>query len=130
LIVLDASAVVELVLKTDLGSKVAERVRAPQESLHAPHLLDVEVAQVLRRFVLRGLVEEERAAEALLDLRDLDVTRYPHDVLLPRMWQLRENFSAYDAAYLALAESLDALLLTTDQRLSRAGGHGANVAVL
>ena len=109
---------------------VAERVRAPQESLHAPHLLDVEVAQVLRRFVLRGLVEEERAAEALLDLRDLDVTRYPHDVLLPRMWQLRENFSAYDAAYLALAESLDALLLTTDQRLSRAGGHGANVAVL
>ena len=117
MIVLDASAILELLLVTDLGRRVAERIAPPQETLHVPHLIDLEVAQVLRRYVSRGQIAEERARQALDDLRDLDLSRYPHDVLLGRIWELRQNASAYDAAYLALAEALGAPLLTSDARL-------------
>ncbi len=117
MIVLDASAVLELLLITDKGGRVAQRIGAPEETLHAPHLIDLEVAQVLRRYVNRRQLDEVRAAEALGDLRDLDLSRYPHDVLLGRIWELRHNASAYDAAYVALAEALDAPLLTSDARL-------------
>jgi predicted nucleic acid-binding protein len=116
-IVLDASAVLELLLGTDKGDRLAERIAPPQETLHAPHLIDLEVAQVLRRYVGRRQLDEARAAQALDDLRDLDLNRYPHDVLLGRIWELRHNASAYDAAYLALAEALGAPLLTSDARL-------------
>jgi predicted nucleic acid-binding protein len=116
-IVLDASAVLELLLVTEKGRSVAERITPPQETLHAPHLIDLEVAQVLRRYVARGQLDEVRARQAIDDLRDLDLNRYPHDVLLDRIWELRHNASAYDAAYLALAEALDAPLLTSDARL-------------
>ncbi len=117
MIVLDASAVLELLLVTDKGRRVAERIAAPDETLHAPHLLDLEVAQVLRRYVARRQLDEIRASQALDDLRDLDLNRYPHDVLLGRIWELRHNASAYDAAYLALAEALGAPLLSSDVRL-------------
>ncbi len=118
MIVLDASALLELLLVTDTGRRVAERIRAPQETLHAPHLIDLEVAQVLRRYVLRRQIDEARASEALGDLRDLDLNRYPHDLLLERIWALRHNASAYDAAYIALAEALGAPLLTSDARMA------------
>ncbi len=117
MIVLDASAVLELLLATEKGRAVAERIADPQETLHAPDLIDLEVAQVLRRYVARRQLDEQRSREALDDLRDLDLNRYPHDVLLDRIWELRLNTSVYDAAYLALAEALAAPLLTSDTRL-------------
>lgn len=90
---------------------------APGETLHAPHLLDVEVAQVLRRYVRSKDILPERGAEALADLASLPINRYPYFVLLPRIWQLRHNLTAYDAAYVALAEALDATLVTRDRAL-------------
>jgi predicted nucleic acid-binding protein len=128
-IVLDASAVVELVLGSPRGATVRARVEHPDESLHAPHLLDVEVASVLRRYQLSGELSAEDGREALADLAGLDIARYPHDLLLPRVWELRTSVTAYDAVYLALAELLGAPLLTLDRRLARARGHGARVEV-
>jgi predicted nucleic acid-binding protein len=129
-IVLDASAVLELLLGTPAGARVVRRIEAPAETLHAPHLVDLEVAQVLRRFQREGEIDEARGRGALEVLRDLDVARYPHDVLLPRIWQLRDVVTAYDAAYLALAEALAAPLLTADVKLARARGHRARVELL
>jgi predicted nucleic acid-binding protein len=129
MIVLDASAAVEVLLRTAAGAPLAERLLAPEVSLHAPHLLDVEVAQVLRRFSARGELDPERGREALQDLADLPLERYPHDLLLPRAWELRDNLTAYDAVYVALAEILGATLLTTDGRIARAPGHSARVEV-
>lgn len=130
MIVLDASAAVEFLLRTEAGIALTGRLLAPETSLHAPYLLDVEVAQVLRRFSLRGEIEPDRARQALEDLADLPVERYPHEILLPRIWALRENLTAYDAAYVALAEVLGATLLTRDARISRASGHHARVEVV
>ncbi len=130
MIVLDASALLELLLVTDKGGEVAERIAAPEETLHAPHLVDLEVAQVLRRYVARRQLDEVRASQALEDLRDLDLNRYPHDVLLGRIWELRQNASAYDAAYLALAEALGAPLLTSDARLREMPDARAHIEVL
>ena len=130
MIVLDASAAVEWLLQTAVGMKVDRRILAPGERLHAPHLLDVEVAQALRRFVAIGGLTSRRAQEALDDLLDLSITRYPHDVLLDRIWVLRENLTAYDAAYVALAEALDATLVTCDRKISGASGHRARVEVI
>lgn len=127
MIVVDASAAVEVLLGTPPGANAAERISAPAESLHAPHLIDAEVAQVLRRFAARGDITPERGAEALADLADMPLERYPHTVLLPRAWELRANLSAYDAMYVALAEALDATLLTGDRRLAAAPGHRARV---
>jgi len=128
-IVLDASAAVEWLLQTSAGRQIEKRIFSRNESLHAPHLLDLEVGQVLRRLVRETSVSAERADEAMRDLLDLRVTRYPHFVLLPRIWQLRHNLSAYDAAYVALAEELGATFITRDARLAAASGHSARVEV-
>ena len=127
MIVIDASAAIELLLGTKIGAAVETRLFSAPEELHAPHLVDVEVAHVIRRWLLRGLIDEARARSALNDLRVLPVIRYGHEILLPRIWQLRNNLSAYDAAYVALAELLDVPLLTCDRRLATASGHGARV---
>lgn len=129
MIVLDASAAVEVLLQTAAGAPVTERLFEAGVSLHAPHLLDLETAQILRRFVRRGELTSDRARQALEDLADLPVERYAHDFLLPRVWSLRQNLTAYDAIYVALAEVLDATLLTRDARISRAPGHGVRVEV-
>jgi len=129
-IVVDASAVLECLLQTPLGGRVEARVFAPRETLHAPHLLDLEIAQVLRRFTAAGTITARRGEEALEDLADLTIHRYPHAPLLSRIWELRGPLTAYDAAYVALAEALDAPLLTCDARLSAARGHQARVEVL
>lgn len=107
-----------------------QRLSDPRETLHAPHLLDLEVAQVLRRWVTRGAVDGPRAAGALADLADFQLTRYPHTRLIARMWELRANLTMYDAAYITLAEALGAPLLTRDRRLSRAPGHSARIEVV
>jgi predicted nucleic acid-binding protein len=129
-IVLDASAALELVLGTPAGEKVAERIASPDETLHAPHLIDLEVAQVLRRYEGNRTMSPARAREALDDFTDLEITRYPHEILLSRIWDLRRNATAYDGAYLALAEALGAPLLTADGRLASTPGHGARVEVV
>lgn len=128
--VLDASAVVEVLLGTERGRSVADRIADPQISLDAPHLLDVEVAQALRRLVSVGDLEVEAATRALADLRALDVERHAHEPLLERVWALRENLTAYDAVYVALAEALDTTVLTCDTHLSRAPGLGGRVEVV
>jgi len=129
MIVLDASAVVELVLGTRNGGLVSKRLASPQLSLHAPHLLDVEVVQVLRRYARTGAVTSARAEIALRDLSQLGVRRHEHAMLLPRVWELRANLTAYDAVYVALAEALDAPLLTMDARLAAAPGHRARIEI-
>jgi len=129
LIVVDASAMLEVLLGTATGALVEDRLLTGGESLHAPHLLDVEVAQVLRRYAAAGELTPERGREALMDLVDFPVHRYPHDVLLPRIWELRHNVTAYDAAYVALAEILAAPLVTCDARLAAAPRHAAKIEV-
>ncbi len=129
MIVIDASAVLELLLLTPAGFQAAARVFGPDETLHAPELLDLEVTQVLRRYERSGELSPERAEQALEDLADLRIERYPHAPLLPRVWELRANLTAYDAAYVALAEVIPAPVLTCDARLARAP-HRAEVEVL
>jgi predicted nucleic acid-binding protein len=127
MIVLDASAAIDWLLQTAAGARIEHRIFTHRETLHAPHLIDLEVAQVLRRLVREAAVSAHRAEQAVEDLLDLRMARYPHFVLLPRIWQLRYNLSAYDAAYVALAEKLGAKLITCDLRLANASGHHARV---
>lgn len=130
MIIVDASALLEILLNTPSGDAVASRLFSDDEALHAPHLLDVEIAQVLRRYALIGELEPARGLQAMEDLIDLPITRYPHDLLLPRIWELRHNLTAYDAAYVALAEALAAPLVTRDARLASAGGHRAHIELV
>jgi len=117
-IVVDASVVIEMLLQADDGIAIASRLVNNTETLHAPHLIDIEVAQVLRRYVMRGEVKAERARQALDVLAEFPLIRYDHEPLLGRIWELRENVTAYDAAYVALAEGLSATLVTRDHKLS------------
>ena len=117
--VIDASALVEFLLGTPAGLAIADELEDPDEGVHIPHLADVEVSHALRRLVSLGAVTESLAALALQDLQELDLQRHSHEPLLERMWELRKNVSAYDATYIALAEVLDAPLLTCDRRLAR-----------
>jgi len=119
-IVADASALLEILLRTARSAAAETRLFGAQEPLHAPHLVDVEIVQVIRRFAAMGEIEEERAREALADFLAFPISRHPHGFLLPRAWDLRGNFSAYDAMYVALADSLDATLVTHDRRLATA----------
>ena len=127
MIVLDASAAVDWLLQTPAGRRIENRIYSRNETLHTPHLLDLEVTQVLRRLAGQGVVPVHRADEAIRDLLDLRITRYAHFVLLPRIWRLRHNFSAYDASYIVLAEKLGAALVTRDSRLASASGHAATI---
>jgi predicted nucleic acid-binding protein len=129
-IVLDASAAIEWLLRTPAGIAIDERVFSPYDTLHAPHLLDIEVAQVLRRYVREKTLTAERGQEALKDLSALPLNRYPYDFLIPRIWELRTNLTAYDAVYVALTEALGAVLLTRDSGIASAPGHNADIELM
>jgi predicted nucleic acid-binding protein len=129
-IVVDASALLELLLQTPLGRRIEARLFRDDDELHAPHLVDVEVLQGLRRLVRTGEVSPSRAEEAIADLTDLDLNRHAHVDLAGRVWKLRDNISAYDAMYVALAEAIRAPIVTCDTPLARAPGHRAQVEVV
>jgi predicted nucleic acid-binding protein len=127
-IVLDASAAVDVLLRIEpQASAITERFLEPGESLHAPALIHAEAMQALRRKLQKKALSPTRAREAVDDLTDLRLIRYPLPPLLDRMWELRDNLSAYDAAYVALAEALDAPLVTCDTKLAGTPGHRARV---
>ncbi|OGQ15383.1 MAG: twitching motility protein PilT [Deltaproteobacteria bacterium RBG_16_71_12] len=131
MIILDASAALELLLDTSTGEVVRDRLLASDRMLGAPHLLDIEVGHVLRRYERAREITASRAELALGSLADLPLTRYAHTPLLARMWELRANVTFYDAAYLALAEALSATLVTCDVKLAAAPRqHRAKVEVL
>jgi len=129
-IVVDASALLEVLLNTPDADRVSGRLFGSGDTLHVPQLLDLEVAQVLRRYAASGGLTAGRGAQALQDLTDLPLIRYPHDLLLPRIWELRNRLTAYDAAYVALAEALEVPLVTRDVALAGARGHSATVELL
>ena len=130
MIVVDASALLEVLLRTPAAPAVERRLFDAGESLHAPHLIDLEAAQVLRRYGASGQITANRGREALDDLAAFGLRRYSHDWLMSRVWRLRDNLTAYDAVYVALAEALEAPLLTRDRRLASAAGHRARVELV
>lgn len=128
--VLDASVLVELLLNTPIGARVAARIANPDDAPNIPHLADLEVAQALRRYVRDGTLDAATAAAALDELRALDLQRHAHEPLLERIWELRQNLSAYDAVYVALAEVLDCAVLTSYAPFSRAPGMTERVVLI
>jgi predicted nucleic acid-binding protein len=129
-IVVDASALLEFLLQTPLGERVEARLFRDEDELHAPHLVDVELVQGLRRLVRTGEVSSGRADEAIADLIDLDLHRHAHVDLLGRAWRLRDNITAYDAMYVALAEAIGAPMVTCDNPLAKAPGHRVRIEVI
>ena len=130
MIVLDASLGVELLLQTPRAVPLTADLLISQTDLHAPHLIDVEVLQILRRLCARGELSDTRAKEAAIDLADLALVRHSHDLLLSRAWDLRSNLTLYDGVYVALAELLEAPLWTLDQRIAGAPGLRTEVRVV
>ena len=130
MIVLDASAAVEWLLRTPKGLRIEAQIFSHANTLHAPHLLDVEIAHVLRRYVRGHEVTEARAQELLQALLEVRILRHRHTTLLPRVWELRHHLTAFDAVYVALAEALNAPLLTCDAKIAAAPGHRAMVEVV
>lgn len=127
MIVVDASCLVDLLLQRPGDESLARRLLAVGEAMCAPSLVDVEVCNALRRLVLVGEISPSRGGEAVEDLAVLRLRRYPHELLLGRIWELRANLTAYDAAYVALAESLKATLLTRDRKLASTKRHRARI---
>jgi predicted nucleic acid-binding protein len=126
-IVLDASCLLELLLQRLGNDLITKRLAGHEQELCAPSLIDVETCHVLRRYSLLGELSPRHGREAIEDLAVFPIERYPQTLLLPRMWQMRNNITAYDAAYVALAEALDAVLLTCDKKLASSRGHHATI---
>lgn len=129
MIVADASAVLGVLLNPPAAAEIARLLFADGESIHVPHLIDLEVLQVLRRYA-RSDMSSARAEKALQIYGGMALNRYSHTILAARIWELRHNWTAYDAAYIALAEALDAPLITRDRALASGSRHRARVLVL
>jgi predicted nucleic acid-binding protein len=127
--VIDASAALELLLQGSSSDALAIRAFTDDQSLHAPHLIDLEVLQVLRRHVFAGHMTGDHGAALLETWRTFPVHRHSHELLARRIWDLRTSLTAYDAAYVALSELMNAPLITTDTKLARAHGHRARIEV-
>jgi predicted nucleic acid-binding protein len=127
MIVLDASVVVELPSNGFLADSIRTALAERDESFIVPHLLDVEVMRAMRRLVSSRRIDSHRSAQFLAELAALPAERYAHTPLIGRIWELRQNFTAYDAAYIALAEATNSALYTCDEKLRR--GHRAPVVV-
>ena len=130
MIVVDASALLEFLLQTPVGRRVEARLLRDEDELHAPHLVDVEVVQGLRRLVRMDDVSSGRAVEVIEDLADLDLHRHAHLDLVSRAWKLRSNITAYDAMYVALAEAIEAPIVTCDGPLAKAPGHRVKIELI
>ena len=130
MIVADASAILELLLRTDAGREVEARLLRRGETIHAPALIDLEIAQVLRRYVVRGELTASRARISLDTLVLFPMERYTHEPLIDRIWGLRDNLTAYDAMYVALAEGLRAPLLTCDTKVASAPGIRTSIELI
>ena len=117
MIVVDASVVAHAITEpSDLGGRARAAIDGGG-GLHAPHLIDLEVANFLRKRIAAGTLDDEQTSAALGDLIHLSIRRYPHGPMLPRIWELRDNVTPYDASYIALAEQLGCMLVTSDARL-------------
>jgi predicted nucleic acid-binding protein len=130
MIVADASALFDLLRRRPTAAAIEARLLGSGLAVHVPHLLDAEIANTVRRHAAGGDLNPDRGYELLTDLLSLPLQRHPHDWLLPRVWELRHNLTAYDAIYVALAEALDAPLVTRDERLAAAPGHHAKVELV
>jgi predicted nucleic acid-binding protein len=130
LIVIDASALLELLLRSGGADVLAQRIFDADERMHAPHLLDVEIMQALRPLTSLKDITPGRAALVLEDLSQVLIERHEHQPLLQRMRELREAMTAYDAVYVALAEAISAPLVTCDAKLARARGHRARIELI
>ena len=128
MIVVDTSAIMAALAGRPHIPELTELL-ARDADLHAPHLIDVEFLHALRRLVLTGQLSGDRADDARTDFADMSIIRYPHVPLADRIWALRDNVSAYDAAFVALAEVLDVPLITCDKHMARGTAHRAQVEV-
>lgn len=130
MIVLDASAVIDVLIGTGTRSeRIRERIGSPDQSLHVPQLMDLEVLHALRRHILRGTISRKRGDEAFEDLTNIAFERYSHTQLIGRIWELKDDLTVHEASYVALAEALDVPLITRDARLARAPGIRTGVEV-
>jgi predicted nucleic acid-binding protein len=127
MIVLDASVVVELLINGTLADSIRNELTGREESFLVPHLIDVEVMSAIRRLVVGQRIDRHRSRQFLAELAALPAERYSHTPLIGRIWELRHNFTAYDATYIALAEATDSVLYTCDEKLRR--GHRAGVVL-
>ena len=128
MLVLDTSAAIAAIAGRPVDRRLIDRL-SNDGDLHAPHLIDVEFLHALRRLVTTKAIRADVAEDVRTTYAQLAITRYPHHPLSDRMWELRNNLSAYDAAFVALAEELDVPLITCDRRLGSSSGHAATVEV-
>ena len=127
MIVLDASVVVELLTNGSLADSLRYDMASRDDSFIVPHLLDIEVVSAIRRLVAGRRIDSHRSEQLLTELAMLPAERYAHTPLLGRIWELRHTFTAYDAAYIALAEATNSVLYTSDAKLCR--GHRAKIGL-
>ena len=128
MLVVDSSAVLDVLAGRPVNDELQERIAADGD-LHAPHLIDLEILHALRRLTAAGDLSDDRAADVRSDFGDLSMIRYAHVPLADRIWELRHNLTAYDAAFVALSEALGAPLVTCDAHLAAVPGHAAQVEV-